>query len=102
VIVIVATDRRVVTLSFLCCGHVRRGFAKPPPPLPQATCRFFASGTTLKPHPEAVKITAYFPDIAASLLRDANCSLPLFFSCTINDRCSVSLLGADLHTPASA
>jgi len=77
-------------------------FTKSPPPLPQAVHRFFASRITFEPHPEALKIAAHFPDIAASVLREANCSLPLSFTCTVNDKGSVSLLGTDLHTPASA
>jgi len=77
-------------------------FTKSPPPLPQAVRRFFAFRTTFEPHPEALKIAAHFPDIAASVLREANCSLPLSFTCTVNDKGSVSLLGTDLHTPASA
>jgi len=77
-------------------------FTKPPPPLPLAVHRFFASRTTFQPHPEALKIAAHFPDIAASVLREANCSLPLSFTCTVNDRGSVSLLGTDLQTPAFA
>jgi len=77
-------------------------FVKSPPPLPQAVRRFFASRTTFEPHPEALKIAAHFPDIAASVLREANCSLPLSFTCTVNDKGSVSLLGTNLHTPASA
>jgi len=77
-------------------------FTKSSPPLPQAVRRFFASRTTLGPHPEALKIAAHFLDIAASVLREANCSLPLSFTCTVNDKSSVSLLGTDLHTPASA
>jgi len=77
-------------------------FTKSPPPLPQAVRRFFASRTTFEPHPEALKIAAHFPDIAASVLREGNCSLPLSFICTVNDKGSVSLLGTDLHTPASA
>jgi len=60
-------------------------FMKPPPPLPQAICRFFACRTTLEPHPEANKIAAHFPDIAASILREANYTLPLSFSCTVNN-----------------
>jgi len=75
---------------------------KSPPPLPQAVRRFFASRATFEPHPEVLKIAAHFPDIAASVLREANCSLPLSFTCTVNDQGSVSLLGTDLHTPASA
>jgi len=77
-------------------------FTKSPPPLPQAVRRFFASRTTFEPHPEALKIAAHFPDSAASVLREAHCSLPLSFTCTVNDKGSVSLLGTHLHTPASA
>jgi len=77
-------------------------FTKSAPPLPQAVRTFFASKTTFKPHPEALKIAAHFPDIAASVIREANCSLPLSFTCTVNDKGSVSLLGTDRHTPASA
>jgi len=60
-------------------------FTKPPPPLPQAVRRFFASRTTFEPYPEALKIAAYFLDIAASVLREAHCSLPLSFTCTVNN-----------------
>jgi len=77
-------------------------FTKSPSPLPQAVRRFFASRTTFEPHPEVLKRAAHFPDIAASVLREANCSLPLSFTCTVNVKDSVSLLGTDLHTPASA
>jgi len=77
-------------------------FTKPPPPLPQAVRRFFASSTTFKPHPEVVNIAAHFPDIAASVLREANCCLLLSFTCTVNDKGAVSFLGTNLHTPPSA
>jgi len=75
---------------------------KPPPPLPQAVRRFFASRTTFQPNPEALKIAAHFPDIAACLLREANCLLLLSFTCMVNDKGSVLPLGTHLHTPASA
>jgi len=77
-------------------------FTKSPPPLPQAVRRSFASRTTFEPHPEALKIAAYFSDIAVSVLRQANCSLPLSFTCTVNDKGSVSLLGTNLYTLGSA
>jgi len=76
-------------------------YTKPPPSLPQAVRRFIASRTTLAPHLEPLNIAAHFPHIAASVLREANCSLTLSCTCTVNDRGSVSLLGTDLHTPAS-
>jgi len=47
-------------------------------------------------------MAAHFPDIAATVLREANFSLPLSFTCTVNDKGSVSLLGTNYHTPASA
>jgi len=77
-------------------------FTKSPPPIPQAVRRLFAFRTPFKPHPEALRIAPHFPDITASVLREANCSLPLSFTCMVNDNGSVSLLGTDLHTPASA
>ena len=77
-------------------------FTKSPPRLPQAVRRFFASRTIFEPHPEALKIAAHFQDITASVLRESNSSLPLSFTCTVNDKGSVPLLGTDLHTPASA
>jgi len=100
-------ERRVVrrkVLPHLPPLGLRRArfFTKPPPPLPQAVRRFFAFRTTFESHPEVLKIPVYFPDIAASVLREANCSLPLSFTCTVNDKGSVSLLGTDPHTPASA
>ena len=83
----------------LASGEV---FTKSPPPLPQAVRRFFASRTTFEPHPAVLKIAAHFPDIAASVLSEANCSLTLSFTCTVNNKGSVSLVSTDLHTPASA
>jgi len=80
----------------------REVFTKPPHPLPQPVRRFFVPRTTFEPHPEALKITAHFPDIAASVLREANYSLPLSFTCTVNDKGVVSLLGTNLHTHTAA
>ena len=77
-------------------------FTKSPPPLPQAVRRFFASRSTFEPHPEALKIAAHLPDITASVHREANCSLPLSFTCSVKGKGLVSLLRTDLHTPASA
>jgi len=93
-------ERSPVSASSVAVASAQ-AFTKSPPPLPQAVHRFFASITTFEPHPESLRIAAHFPDIAASVLREANCSLPLFFTRTVNDKGSVSLLGTDLHTPAS-
>jgi len=55
-----------------------------------------------EPQLEATKIAAHFLDIAVLVLREANCSLPLSFSCTVNNKGSVTLLVDDRLTPASA
>jgi len=47
-------------------------------------------------------IAATFPDIAARVLRDANCILPLAVTTKVNDRGSVTLLVTDPATPAAA
>jgi len=75
---------------------------RPSPPLPPTEGTFFASWITFGPHLEAVKIAVRFTDIASSVLREGNYSLPLSFFCTVNEKGSVSLRGSDLHTPAPA
>jgi len=74
---------------------------KGPPSLPGAQLRFFAPGQSPSPHPDALPIAATFPDIAAGVLRESNCLLPLGFSATGNRRGSVSLTVTDKATPAT-
>jgi len=54
------------------------------------------------PHPDAPTIAATFPNIAARVLRESNCLLPLGFSATINPRGSISLTVTDRATPAAS
>jgi len=75
---------------------------KGPPSLPAAQRRFFAPRQSPFPHPEALTITATFPDITARVLRESNCLLPLGFSATVNPRGSVSLTITDKATPAAS
>jgi len=75
---------------------------KGPPSLPGAQRRFFASPQSPSPHPDALTIAATFPDIAAGVLRESNCLLPLGFSATVNPRGSVSLTVTHKASPAAS
>jgi hypothetical protein len=75
--------------------------SKGPAPLPLADRRFFSPRTNPSPHADALRIAATAPDIAASVLREANCPLPLAFTATVNDRGSLTLLAKNLYTPAT-
>jgi len=75
---------------------------KGPPSLPGAQRRFFAPRQSPSLHPDALTIAATFPDIAARLLRQSNCLLPLRFSATVNPRGSVSLTVTNKATPAAS
>ena len=73
-----------------------------PRSLPTAERRFYAPRSSPSEHPQAPLIAATFPDIAARVLRDANCVLPLAVTTKVNDRGSVTLLVTDPITPAAA
>ena len=73
-----------------------------PRSLPTAERRFYAPRSSPSEHPQAPLIAATFPDIAARVLRDANCVLPLAVTTKVNDRGSVTLLVTDPTTPAAA
>jgi len=75
---------------------------KGPPSLPGAQRRFFAPRQSPAPHPDAPSIAATFPDIAARILRESNCLLPLGFSATVNPRGAISLTVTDKATPAAS
>ena len=70
---------------------VREAFPQRPPPLSNAARRFFAPHQTPAPHPDSQAIRAHFPDIAASVLPEANCTLPRAFRAVVNERGSVTL-----------
>ena len=75
---------------------------QPPKSLPTAVTRFYAPRSSPSEHQQASLIAATFPDIAARVLRDANCILPLAGTTKVNDRGSVTLLVTDPATPAPA
>jgi len=76
--------------------------SQPPKSLPTAERRFYAPRSSPSEHQQAAMIAATFPDIAARVLRDANCILPLAVTTKVNDRGSVTLLVTDPATPAAA
>jgi len=69
------------------------------PPLASAARRFFAPRASPAPHPDATDIKAHLPDLAASVLREANCSLPRSLKAIVNDRGSVTLIVVDTSVP---
>ena len=73
---------------------------KGPPSLPGAQRRFFAPLQSPAPHLDASTIAATFPDIAARVLRESNCLLPLGFSATVNPRGAISLTVTEKATLA--
>jgi len=75
---------------------------QPQKSLPTAERRFYAPRSSPSEHQQASLIAATFPDIAARVLRDANCILPLGVTTKVNDRGSVTLLVTDPATPAAA
>ena len=73
-----------------------------PSSLPTAEKRFYPPLSSPSEHPQAPLNAATFPDIAARVLRDANCILPLAVTIKVNHRGSVNLLVTDSTTPAAA
>ena len=73
-----------------------------PKSLPTAERRFYAPHSSPFEHRQASLIAATFPDIAARVLRDANCILPLAVTTKVNDRGSVTLVVTHPATPAAA
>jgi len=73
-----------------------------PKSLPTAERRFYAPRSSRSEHPQASLIPATFPDIAARVLSDTNCILPLAVMTKVNDRGSVTLVVTDPTTPGAA
>ena len=71
-------------------------------PLPAADQCFFAPRSSPLPHQDRLRIAATAPDIAASVLREANCPFPLRCTASVNPQGSLTLTSTNLHTPATA
>jgi len=70
--------------------------------LPTAERRFYSPRSSPSEHPQVSLIAATFPDIAARVIRDANCIPPLAVMTKVNDKGSVTLVVTDPATPAAA
>ena len=75
---------------------------KGPPPLTSATRKFYAPRNSAAPHPQRDLIRIRWPNLAASVLRDANSGLPVSFKEFINDNGAVSPTVIDTSIPASS
>jgi len=73
-----------------------------PPPLASAARRFFAPRSSPSPHPDVPDINAHVPDLATSVLREANCYLPPSIKAILNDRALVTLMVVDTSVPAAS
>jgi len=75
---------------------------KGPPSLPAAQRLFIAPTFSPVPRPDAPTIAATFSDIAARVLPESNCLLPLGFSASVNVGGAISLTVTDKATPAAS
>jgi len=74
---------------------------KGPPPLPAAQRRFFAPRATPTLPNDSFVMTATLPDIMAAMLKEANISLPLSLTASVNRNGAVTLT-ANPYTPSSS
>jgi len=72
-----------------------------PPLLPAAQRRFFGPRTSPTHPNDSFIMTATIPDIMAAVLKEANCSLPLSLTASVNRNGAVTLK-ANPYTPSSA
>jgi len=74
---------------------------KGPPPLPAAQRHFFALRTSPTLPNDSFVMTAILSNIMAAVLKEANCSLPLYLTTSVNCNGAVTLT-ANPYTPSSA
>ena len=75
---------------------------KGPPPLTSAARGFYAPRKIPAPHPERDLIRIRWPDLAASVLSEANSGLPVSFKVFVNNNGAVSLTVIDTSVPAAS
>jgi len=80
----------------------RRTPSLPLQSLPTAETMVYTPRFTPGQHNQAHMIAATLPDIAARVLLDANCTLPLVVTTKVNDRGSITLLITDTTSPTGA
>ena len=74
---------------------------KGPPPLISAARRFYAPRNIPAHHPERDLRPIGWPDLAASVLREANSGLPVSFTVFVNDNGAIFLTVIDSSVPAA-
>ena len=75
---------------------------KGPPPLSCASRRFYPPRRSHAPHPDEALIRIRLPDIAASVLKEANSQLPVSFLFFVNSKGTVTLPSVDTSIPAAS
>ena len=75
---------------------------KGPPPLSGPSRRFYAPRRSHAPHPDEALIHIRLPDIAASVLKEANSQLPVSFKSFLNSKGAVTLSIIDTSVPAAS
>jgi len=73
---------------------------KMPPPLPAAKRRFYAPRLFPTAPADPLRMTATLPDTMATVLKEANCALPLAFTAAVNKNGAVTMT-SNPYTPAS-
>ena len=74
---------------------------KGPPHLSAAARSFYAPRRSDAPHPDEARIVIPLPDIAASVLKEANSQLPISFKSFVNSKGAVTLSIVDTSVPAT-
>ena len=92
----------LVPLPSKVASVIEAASPKGPPPLTSAARRFYAPRNLPAPHPEHDLIRIRWPDLASSLLREANSGLPVSFKVFVNDNGAVSLTVIDTSVPAAS
>jgi len=82
-------------------ASIKSSVPKGPPPLPAAQRRFFAPRTSPALPTDWFIMTTTLPDIMAAVLKEANCSLPLSLTASVNCNGAVTLT-ANPYTLSSA
>ena len=93
---------RFGTTASKVAAVVEASSPKGPPPLSGASRRFYAPRRSHAPHPDEALIRIRLPDIAASVLREANSRLPLSFKSFVNSKGAVTLSIVDTSVPAAS
>ena len=75
---------------------------KGPPPLSGTSRRFYAPCRSHAPRPDEALIRIRLPDIAASVLKEANSQLPVSFKSFVNSQGTVTLSNVDTSVHASS